>query len=101
MTDRNVPYLTILVEHRIGGHQHVHAGLARHGVGRTLCDDRVLFEWGHAAHAEGFELYRPAGWRHRWAEAYLELNRGCKPCLDVLYALAREQGWSTPKSLKV
>lgn len=98
--DRNTPYLALLVEDRPGGHKQIHAGLARHGLGTAMCSDRPLFEWQHAARAEGFELYRTNGWRHRWAEAYLELNRGCSDCLTVLYAIGDEAGYGRPKSLR-
>lgn len=98
--DRNTPYLTILLERKPAGGGHVHAGLARHGIGNALCNDRQLFEFALAARAEGFELYRTDGWRHRWAEAFLELNRGCPDCLQVLYLIGREVGYATPKGLK-
>lgn len=98
--DRNQPYLTILLEKRHGGHQHVHAGLARHGYGRTMCAEQLLPEFWLAARAEGFELYRTDAWRHRWAEVFLEQNRGCPHCLEILRSVGREAGWAVPTSLR-
>lgn len=98
--DRNQPYLAILVEKRHGGHQEVHAGLARHGIGRAMCSEKLLFEFWIPARAEGFELYRTDAWRHRWAEAFLELNHGCPHCREVLRQVGAEAGWAVPKSLK-
>jgi hypothetical protein len=98
--DRNVPYLAILIAKLPGGGAHVHAGLARHGIGRTLCNDKQLFEFALPAQDPNFALYRPNGWRHRYAEAFLEQNRGCKDCLQVLYAIGREVGYAEPKGLK-
>lgn len=110
-TDLNVPYMTILTERR-GGAQHVHAGLARWGFGRAFCDDRPLREFalpqmnGDRAELipistqnEDFALYRTDGWRHRWAEAFLELNRGCSSCLEVLHQIASDVGYAKPKGL--
>ena len=98
---RSSPYLTILVEKRYGGHQHVHAGLARWGIGRPMCNDnRILFEFPIAANHPDFRLDRQAGWRHRWAEAFLELNRGCQDCLAQLYQIADEVGWQKHGRLK-
>lgn len=98
--DRNTPYLAILIEKRHAGHQQVHAGMARHGVGRTMCTERLLFEFWLPAKAEGFELYRTDAWRHRWAEAFLERNRGCPHCMEILRVIGNDAGWGTPKSLK-
>jgi hypothetical protein len=99
--DRTTPYLAILVENRVGGHQQVHAGLARHGHGKTMCSEKPLLEFWVAAQDPTFALYRPDGWRHRYAEAFLELNRGCPACLNILAQLGREAGWTKPKSLSV
>jgi len=103
--DRNALYLAVLLERRLGGGNLVHAGLARHGVGRALCHDelginRPLFEFSLPAQDPNFALYRPAGWRHRYAEAFLELNRGCLDCLDMLYAASRELGYREHGGLK-
>jgi hypothetical protein len=99
--DRNAPYLAILIERQLGGGQKVHAGLARHGQGTPMCDDsRRLLEFHLAASDPQFALYRTAGWRHRYAEAFLELNRGCQHCLSVLYQIADEVGWAKPPSLR-
>jgi hypothetical protein len=99
--DRNTPYLTILLEKKIAGAEHVHAGLARHGIGRPFCDEqRALFEFWIPARDPQFALYRPDGWRHRYAEAFLELNRGCQTCLATLYQIGNEVGWGKPKSLR-
>jgi hypothetical protein len=97
--DRNAPYLAIVVEKRRGGGQQVHAALCRHGYGTTMCDDRVLFEFFLTARADGFELWRPNAWRHRWAEAFLRENRGCASCLDILRLAGDEAGYRTPSSL--
>jgi hypothetical protein len=99
--DRNMPYLAILTEKRVAGHQQVHAGLARHGAGKTFCTDRPLFEFWIPAQDPNFALYRTDGWRHRYAEAFLEVNRGCRGCLEVLYQLSQEAGWAKPSSLRV
>jgi hypothetical protein len=98
---RSTPYLAILIEKRAGGGAQVHAGLAKHGIGRTMCSDRQLFEFWVPVRQPDFALYRTDGWRHRYAEAFLELNHGCKDCLDVLYAVGREAGYAKPKSLSV
>lgn len=112
-TTRNVPYLTILAERR-GTAQHVHAGLARYGFGRAMCNDQPMREFALpqatglergelqpiSVQSEDFALYRTDGWRHRWAEAFLELNRGCPQCLDVLYQIGREVGYQKHGSLK-
>jgi hypothetical protein len=97
--DRSTPYLAILVEHRFGGHQQIHAGLARYGFGKTMCSDRPLFEFSLPARDPNFAVFRTPGWRHRYAEAFLELNRGCPDCREVLYQLGRELGYAKPKSL--
>lgn len=98
--DANVPYLAILLEHRPGGHAQVHAGLARHGIGKPFCDDTAsLWEFAHPASDPQFARHRTNGWRHRYAEAYLERNRGCPVCLNVLYQIGKEAGWTKPKSL--
>jgi hypothetical protein len=98
--DTNVPYLAILLEHRPGGHSQVHAGLARHGIGHPFCDDLAsMFEFAHPARDPQFARHQKSGWRHRYAEAYLELNHGCPVCLDILYRISREAGWSKPRSL--
>lgn len=97
--DRNMPYLAILVEKRGGGAQEVHAGLCRHGFGRRMCDEGPGFEFFLAARDPRFALSQKDGWRHRYAEAFLELNRGCNDCLNILYQLGSEAGWTTPKSL--
>jgi hypothetical protein len=100
--DRNMPYLAILVDKRPTGHEQVHAGLARHGIGIPMCDEnRRLFEFWLPACDETFALYRPDAWRHRYAEAFLELNKGCRACLDQLIAVSREVGWTKPPSLNV
>lgn len=100
--DRNTPYLAILLERAVTGHAGVHAGLAKNGVGTPFCDDqRAMFEFAHPVSDPRFALNQADGYRHRYAEAYLEVNRGCKRCLDVLYAIADEAGWSKPKGLKV
>ncbi|HET7047865.1 MAG TPA: hypothetical protein VFI54_06295 [Solirubrobacteraceae bacterium] len=98
--DRNVTYLAILTERSAFGHQKVHAGLARHGIGRTMCSDKQLFEFPLTARDPNFALYRPNGWRHRYAEAFLELNRGCRDCLHILHTIGDEAGWTKPKSLE-
>lgn len=95
------PYLAILIDKHLGGHQTPHAGLAVHGRGRTLCDDRPLCEFFLTARDPNFALYRPAGWRHRYAEAFLELNRGCPACLDILARFAADAGYTKPKGLSV
>jgi hypothetical protein len=99
--DRTTPYLALLVESRPGGHQQIHAGLARHGHGHAMCDERPLFEFALPAHDPRFALSQRDGWRHRYAEAFLELNRGCAACLGILHQLGNEAGYATPKSLKV
>ena len=98
--DRNMPYLAILVETGPYGHQGVHAGLARHGFGHALCDDRGLFEFRLPAQDPNFALSRAAGWRHRYAEAFLERNHGCTRCHAILHQLGDEAGYGTPKSLR-
>lgn len=98
--DRNAPYLAILVEKRAAGAQQVHAGLCRHGYGATMCDDRMLFEFWIPARADGFELWRPNAWRHRWAEAFLRANHGCPHCLEILRRAGDEAGYSIPASLR-
>ena len=96
----NSPYLALLIQKLPGGGQTVHAGLARNGVGRPMCDDhRTLFEFWLPARDPQFALYRPDGWRHRYAEAFLELNRGCQHCLAVLHQIGREVGYAKPASL--
>lgn len=98
--DTNMPYLAILLEHRNGGHTQVHAGLARHGIGHPFCEDaRSMFEFAHPQQDPQFARHHKNGWRHRYAEAYLELNHGCSSCRDILYQLGREAGWAKPKSL--
>lgn len=93
-------YMTILLEHRPGGHAQVHAGMAEHGIGHPFCDDTAsMFEFAHPQQDPQFARHRPNGWRHRYAEAYIELNRGCPRCLDILYRIGKEAGWSKPKSL--
>ena len=100
--DRNSPYLAILLEKHWTGHAAVHAGLAKHGIGHPFCDDeRALWEFAHPASDPRFALNQGNGWRHRYAEAYLELNRGCKTCLEILYQLGAEAGYSKPKSISV
>jgi hypothetical protein len=99
--DRSEPYLAILLQRHWTGHAQVHAGLAVRGVGRSLCHDKVLFEFQHPAHDPRFALSHAKGWRHRYAEAYLELNRGCRDCLDILYQIGKEAGYSKPRSLTV
>jgi hypothetical protein len=92
--DRNPPYLTILAERKYGNAMHLHAGLARWGVGVPFCDDHKRFwEFPLAAGDPDFALHRRAGWRHRRAEAWLELNRGCQTCLATLYEVGRELGY--------
>jgi hypothetical protein len=76
----------------------VHAGLARGGFGRALCNDRTLPEFWLPARDPQFSLARPDGWRHRYAEAFLEKNRGCRQCLDVLAAVGADAGY-TPRDL--
>lgn len=99
--DRNVPYLAILVEKRTAHAMHLHAGLARHGIGTPFCaEGSRLFEFPLTAQDPKFALYRTNGWRHRYAEAALELNRGCKTCLQTLYQIGREVGYAQPKELK-
>jgi len=98
--DSSQHYLAILLEHRYGGHAQVHAGMAKHGVGHPFCDDTAsMFEFAHPAQDEQFARHRPNGWRHRYAEAYLELNRGCPRCLEILYQIGKEAGWAKPRSL--
>lgn len=87
------PYLAILIQRSPTGHEHVHAGLAVGGFGRTLCNDRPLREFWLPARDPNFSLARPDGWRHRYAEAFLELNRGCRQCLDVLARIGQEAGY--------
>jgi hypothetical protein len=99
--DQSPPYLAILLERHPTGHARVHAGLARYGRGRALCNDRQFWEFAHPMLDPQFSLDRPAGWRHRYAEAYLELNRGCPECLNILYQIGREAGWAKPKKLAV
>jgi hypothetical protein len=97
--DRTTPYLAILVEKGFSGHQQVHAGLARFGAGKAMCDDRGMFEFWIPARDPNFALFRTIGWRHRYAEAFLEINRGCPRCLEILYQLGREAGYAKPKEL--
>ena len=93
-------YLAILLEHRPACHSQVHAGMAEHGIGRPFCaDGSVLFEFAHPQQDPQFARHLSNGWRHRYAEAYLELNRGCPTCLDILYQVGKEAGWAKPKSL--
>lgn len=100
--DRNTPYLAILLQRSPTGHAGVHAGLAKHGLGHPFCDDDVtMWEFAHPAQDPRFALSQSDGWRHRYAEAYLEINRGCPRCLDVLYAIGKDAGWAKPKSLAV
>lgn len=98
--DRTTPYLALLVEKGGAGHQEIHAGLAKYGIGKTLCNDRTLFEFPLAAQDPNFAVHRKDGWRHRYAEAFLELNRGCPDCLAELHAISREAGWTNPKALR-
>lgn len=98
--DRSTQYLAVLVEKRGMHAMHLHAGLARYGIGRTFCEDpRPLFEFELAARDPKFALHLEPGWRHRYAEAMLELNRGCPACLEQLYAIGREVGYRVPKEL--
>jgi hypothetical protein len=90
--DRTQPYLAILLQRSAFGNQ-VHAGLAKYGVGKAFCDDRQRFEFAHPMQDPRFSLTESDGWRHRYAEAYLELNRGCVHCLEILYAIGREAGY--------
>lgn len=100
--DVNVPYLTILLEKHPNHGATVHAGLARHGVGTPFCDELVrLFEFGVPAQDAQFARHLAAGWRHRYAEAFLELNRGCPICLDQLARIGAELGYAKPRSLTV
>jgi len=99
--DRTQPYLAILLERRAFGAAQVHAGLAKHGTGRAFCDDRQRFEFAHPMHDPQFALHLPDGWRHRYAEAYLELNRGCRHCLNILYQIGRDAGYRKHRSLAV
>ena len=98
--DPSRPHLAILIEHRPSGFEHVHAGIARYRQGTALCCDRLLPVFGIPAEDPNFATYRTNGWRHRYAEAFLELNRGCPDCLEILYRLGREAGWSRPRSLE-
>ena len=98
--DPSHPHLAILIEHRPSGFEHVHAGIARYRQGTTLCSERLLPVFGIPAEDPNFATYRRDGWRHRYAEAFLELNRGCPDCLEILYRLGREAGWSVPRSLE-
>lgn len=98
--DRNTPYLAVLIDTVPGGGQMPHAGLARWGFGRTFCTDRPMREFRLTAQDPNFALHLKDGWRHRYAEAFLELNRGCPHCLEVLYQIARDAGWAVPKSLE-
>lgn len=98
--DRTTPYLAILIEKGPAGHQEPHAGLARYGMGRALCNDRMLFEFPLAARDPNFAVHRKEGWRHRYAEAFLELNRGCPHCLTILQDISRDAGWTNPRSLR-
>lgn len=100
LQDTNAPHLAILVEHRPGGFEHTHAGIARGRRGTTMCSNQILPVFGIPAEDPNFALHLRDGWRHRYAEAFLELNRGCPRCLEVLYAIAREVGWAKPKSLE-
>jgi hypothetical protein len=89
--DHNNPYLAILLERHLTGHYGAHAGLARHGVGTPFCDERrLLWVFAHPAQDPSFSLAMPDGWRHRYAEAYLERNRGCGRCLEILYEIGRD-----------
>lgn len=99
--DPNTPYLAVLLERGMMGHARVHAGLARHGAGKTLCSERTLFEFAHPRTDPKYALTQPDGYRHRYVEAYLELNRGCPECLNILAQIAAEVGWRTPKELAV
>lgn len=90
--DRTAPYLAILLERGFGAV--VHAGLARYGIGRAFCDDRQRFEFAHPMQDPRFSLLEADGWRHRYAEAYLELNRGCPRCLGILYQIGRDAGYA-------
>lgn len=94
-------HLAILLEHRPGGHSQVHAGLAEHGIGHTMCNDRKLFEFALPAADPNFARHLADGWRHRYAEAFLERNDGCRACLDVLAIVGKEAGWATPRNLAV
>lgn len=96
--DPNQPYLAILVA-KIGQFQTPHAGIARHGQGTTLCNDALLPVFWLPQQDPNFSLLRPDGWRHRYAEAFLERNDGCQHCLNALYALGRELGYAHPKGL--
>ena len=98
--DRSTPYLAILLEKGVAGFASVHAGLARWGYGRAFCNERLYREFGIPAEDPNFALHLKDGWRHRYAEAFLELNRGCPECLAALYQISRDVGWSTPKSLE-
>lgn len=98
--DRNAPYLAILVQKGVAGFATVHAGMARWGRGRAFCDERSYPEFGIPAEDPNFALHLKDGWRHRYAEAFLELNRGCPRCLEILYEIGREAGWAVPKSLE-
>ena len=98
--DPSRPHLAILLEKRPSGFAHVHAGIARYRKGATLCSDRLLPVFGIPAEDPNFATYRTEGWRHRYAEAFLELNRGCPDCLEILYRIGREAGYAVPRSLE-
>jgi len=98
--DPSSPHLAILLEKGLHGFAHIHAGIARHRQGTALCSDKLLPVFGIPAEDPNFALHRREGWRHRYAEAFLELNRGCPDCLEILYRLGREAGWSKPRSLE-
>lgn len=98
--DPGAPHLAILIEKRPGGFDMPHAGIARHRQGAAMCCDRLMPVFGIPAEDPNFALHRRDGWRHRYAEAFLELNRGCPDCIEILYRLGREAGWAIPRTLE-
>jgi hypothetical protein len=96
------PYLAILLEHTPGGGQQVHAGLAHRGVGIPFCaEGSRLLEFALCAQDPRFALRLENGWRHRYAEAFLELNRGCRTCLAQMYAIGKDLGYALRTSAEL
>jgi len=95
----NAAYLTVLAEQRGFGAMHLHAGLARYSFGTALCNDQPMMEFRLALQDDRLALFRPAKFRHRCVEAWLELNRGCPRCLDILAKIGNEAGFGQVSGL--
>lgn len=72
----------------------LHAGLGYGGAlnGRCFCDDGPGLDAWFFNRQELFKGSR--AWRHRYAMTALEMNDGCRACLDVMARIAQEAGWT-------